>query len=590
MSPSESGRDIRLALILSGGASLGTYTAGAVSELLLALSRDRRRRASVHVIAGASAGAVTAALAARALVVNPSLLPWIGRAWVDALDADVLLNPARRDRAGLLDGDAVDELSRHLIAGGPASDDRPSEAAGDPLRVAVALSNLSGVPYDLRYGFLNAPDRRYGVRVHRDWMEFSLRPGTPAEAPVWERLRRAAVASAAFPLALPPRALRRRKAEYAGARFAGPDAPGRPEAGAGREARPEAGRAAVGNPDLEADPESLRMWYADGGLFDNEPVGLAKSMVERFPDHRTAEWRYILVDPYMEGGSDRDGGGLDPSGSTARAGAMVARALLGHAAARDWIQANKVNARLEILQALVARIPDLGDRIRDPDALGIGRAVGELAERVAEMKVAVRRGPAPPAGDPVVAYLDENLARIQDDPRFRPAFEGIGARAVRTRVAKLIFVLESAAGLRDKDVMPLYLVAPPEGERLAGQRLGNFGGFLHRPWRAHDFRAGRRDARRLLERGLDDAIAYDPDEPEAYDPRGAEAAEAPSGPAGELPPAARERLERFVRREADAVLDSLRPGVLGGLTAWAWKPVLRRWAARRVREAVRRMV
>lgn len=557
MSPSEPeggrGRDVRLALILSGGVSLGAYTAGAVSELLLALSRDRRRRASVHVIAGASAGAITAGLAARSLAVNPSLRPWIERAWVDALDAEVLLNPDRPDRSALLDATAAEELSRHLIAAEPASDDRPSDAAGDPLRVGVALTNLTGVEYDLRYGFLNAPNRTYGIRVHRDWMEFSLARGTEAGAPVWERLRSAAVASASFPLAFPPRPLERQTAEYPGARFADPEA------------------------------ETVRMWYSDGGLVENEPVGLAKRLVERFPDHRGAEWRYILVDPYMEGGAEREAALPEPGGSAARAGAMVIRALLGHAAARDWVEANKVNARLEILQALVARLPEIGDRLRDPEALGIGRAIGELAERVAEMKVAVRRGPAPPAADPVVAYMDENLERIQSDARFAPAFRDVEARAVRTRIAKLIFVLESASGLRDKEPMPLYLVAPPAGESLAGGLLGNFGGFLHREWRAHDFRAGRRDARHLLERALDDVIAYDPDDPRAYEPGQVEAS------FDALPPEARRRLERFVRQEADGWLDRLRPGLVGRLTEWAWKPVLRGWAARRAMEALRRM-
>lgn len=552
---SPGGSDVRLALILGGGVSLGAYTAGAVSEILLALSRNRRARVTVDVIAGASAGAVTAGLAARALAVNPSLLPWLERVWVDALDAEVLLDSRRRDPSALLDTDAVEELSRHLIAADPAADDRPSPSAGDPLRVGITLSNLTGVEYDLRYGFLNAPDRFYRVRVHRDWAEFDLAPGTPAGAPVWERLRSAVVASAAFPLAFPPRRLERNTGDYPGARF---------PAGAG---------------------DSVGMWYADGGLFDNRPVGLAKRLVERVPDHRAADWRYILVDPYMEGGAGTGTGEapLDPSGSPVRAGAAVVRALLGQGAALDWIEANKVNARLEILEALVARLPEIGDRIRDPGALAVGRSVGELAERVAEMKVAVRRTPDSGVGDPVLAYLDENIARIQADPRFTPAFDGVEGRPTRTRIAKLVFVLESAAGLRDKEIMPLYLVAPKNEEPLAGRLFGNFGGFLHREWRAHDFRAGRRDARRLLEEGLDGAIGYDPDAPEAYETRPVDAS------FDALPSNARASLERFVRHEAGRVLDELQPGLLGHLTAWAWKPVLRRWAARRALGALRRM-
>lgn len=541
----------RLALVLGGGVSLGTYVAGATLELLRALGETRERRVKLHVIAGSSAGALNAALAARAVTVNPSLLRWLERVWVDVIDADLLLDPGRPDRSGLLDASALDELSRVLVTADPASDDRPSPACGDPLRVGLALSNLDGVPYDFRYGFLNPPDRFYGSRIHRDWIEFELAPGQPASDDVWEALRRASLASAAFPFAFPPRALERRVSDYPGADF--PDGVSR----------------------------DVRMWYTDGGLFDNEPVGLAKRLVERFPDHRGADWRYVLIDPYMESAGEGGGAPGAAPDSAIRLTGQLARALLGQAATLDWLTANKVNARLEMLEELVSRLPDLGDSLLDPAAVDLGRSIGELAERVAEMKVTVARGPVGSGGDPVIEYLDRNVDRIAADPRFAPVLARFETRAARTRMAKLIFILESTAGLRDKEVMALYLIAPPAEDELHGDFLGNFGGFFSREWRLNDFRAGRRDARRLIEGQLGDLLDYRPDVPDAYRVESLDAS------LDAMPARSREQLRRFVEAETGRFVDRLSPGVVGSLFGWLWKPVVRRWAGRRALEALR---
>ncbi len=110
-----------IALILGGGASLGAYTGGAVTELLRAFEGNRHgSNVRVGVITGSSSGALTAALAARALIVNPSLLPWIERAWIDGMDASILLNPRPTKRSSILDAAALEEISRALITAEPA--------------------------------------------------------------------------------------------------------------------------------------------------------------------------------------------------------------------------------------------------------------------------------------------------------------------------------------------------------------------------------------------------------------------------------------------------------------------------------------
>lgn len=542
MSPARGGdgEPVRLALVLGGGASLGAYVGGVVAEVLEALVAQERGGVELGVIAGSSAGAVTAALAARAMTVNPEVIPFLRKLWVDALDFEVFLDPDRPNPAGLLSDAALRELSEALIAADPASDDLRPAGVADTLRVGLTLSNLSGVPHPVRYRFANAPDRLEALLVHRDAIAFELTPPVGAGEPLWERMRRAALASAAFPFAFPPVELERDADDYPAARF--------PNASA-----------------------SHRMWFADGGLFANEPIGLARNLVRRGTDDRSAEWRYVLVDPDL--GETR---ALDRPRSPSDVAGALTRAVLGQAAASDWVEASDTNRRLEVFEAIVERLPEIADGLCDPDALKLGHVVTRLAERVAEEAC------ESDDEDAVLEHLDRELARIESDPRFRAVLDQVGTRASRTRLAKLIYALEAAGDLRDKRVLPLYLVAPRADEPLAGSFMGGFGGFLEAEWRAHDFESGRRDAARLLAGHFGDVLDYRGD-PDAFEPR---LRSTPSYATASV--SARARVDRFVDRETGRILDSVRPGPLFRLFGWAWKPAVRKWVQRWVRQSLER--
>ncbi|MGD8495042.1 MAG: DUF3376 domain-containing protein [Gemmatimonadales bacterium] len=545
----------KIALVLGGGVSLGSYIGGAISELLHAIQTNSRRSdggpVRIHVITGTSAGAINAALAARSLAVNDQLLPWIEKTWVDAASAEHLLNPDRGDRRAWLDDAVLEELSRALVTSDPASDDGFASAAGDPLRVGLTLANLYGVRYDMPYGFLNVPERSFGTRRHADSISFEFTRSTRAGDPEWEELRRAALASSAFPFAFPVQSLLRARGDYPGAT-------------------------------LPAGGDELDMWYVDGGLFDTAPLGLAKRLVEREADYRHDDWRYVLVEPTLRASQAGPDGTPHPVSGLTDLAADLSRAVLGQGAAQDWVRANKINARLEVLSALVERLPELNDRLHDPDEVGIGLKIGELAERVAEMQVALdsRLAETHAGPDPAGDYLDEQVRRIESDERYGAVLAGTESRAGRSRLAKLVFLLEAAGGLAGKDVMKLYLVAPERAGDLTGDFLGNFGGFLNRAWRANDFRAGRRDARRMLEESLDDVISYDPLTEDHY--RVEE-----MRPAWDMVPAStRNKLEAVLRGEAERVLSDLRPGGVAGMFAWAWKPVLERLMVERAVQAL----
>ncbi len=71
-----------------------------------------------------------------------------------------------------------------------------------------------------------------------------------------------------------------------------------------------------------------------------------------------------------------------------------------------------------------------------------------------------------------------------------------------------LFPIERLARLREKDPIATVRISPrdatlgysarPAGDKVAGDRLGHFSGFLHRAWRSNDILWGRLDARCLL--------------------------------------------------------------------------------------------
>src|SRR5690242_6213347 len=106
---------LRIALSLPGEASLGSFQAGAVSALLVALREVNHRAAGavrLDVITGASSGALTAVLAARALLGGQDPIAPLRRAWVSEPSLDALRG---RDRLAPLSLDRARQVAREEL-------------------------------------------------------------------------------------------------------------------------------------------------------------------------------------------------------------------------------------------------------------------------------------------------------------------------------------------------------------------------------------------------------------------------------------------------------------------------------------------
>ncbi len=509
----------RIALTLAGGVSLGAYQAGATYELLWALAHRTESSEPIYidVLTGASAGAMNAAVLARALLYDRAAADELHRAWVTEVSADDLLEG--QPPASLFSDRPVRDLVRQILEPPPVRI-HPHPAEPPDLRMALTLSNLNGIKYAL--GYANVPGG-FDTTIFSDWIVFRLGREVPATIPlpaIWRSIARAATASGAFPFAFPTVNVERRLADYP--------------------------RSEIYDENAHATREFT---YVDGGLFNNEPVGLAREMVEGLEaaDPRIERDRriHILVDPHVGSNAAAVNFPETPLGYRLLFGRLL-DAVLGEASKRDWIRASRVNTRLQWQDDFLMRVAEAVADIPVADRAAYAARVVRVAHEIAAVKLAYENPEKTPAEEDIAEHLKRNFKRlgpmlcgeeyteIRDDPLCTDAF------------LTLAYILENVAGLRKKVDLDLHLIAPAPGS-LAGDFFFNFGGFFVEEWREHDWRRGRADARRVL--GYlsreSPALNYTPDAPPSYAPE----RDLSQASGAEIPPEARIALKRRIKEE-----------------------------------------
>lgn len=317
-----------IGLVMAGAISAGAYTAGVIDFLIQALdewekAKQRAREdlaagkstdcpmheVRIKVMAGASAGGMTAGLAAGLLGMEfqpVTGLPPVGgrvdprnntlyRSWVNTIDIDPLLgvsdlaDPAARARS-VLDSTILNTIGEQAFSFEDPDTRATRPYVADPLHVFLTVTNLRGVPYPVSFSNYRN-QQQYEMTMHGDFMHFILGKDPPAagepafwlepykfsEAAGWEALRRSALATGAFPVGLAPRVLQRAPSQYG--RREWPIT--RPRTIDGKlfcewfQAFPPAWPR-----DFENDPESTYDFLCvDGGVMNNEPLDLARRIL-----------------------------------------------------------------------------------------------------------------------------------------------------------------------------------------------------------------------------------------------------------------------------------------------------------------------
>mgnify|MGYP000527780725 CR=1 FL=1 len=377
-----------IGLVMAGAVSAGAYTAGVLDFLLQALdawqkakdqpnSRAPRHEVRLKVLAGTSAGGMTAAILASALgsdfppVTDPKKVDPSNKlfhSWVELIDIDQLLeandlrDPAQPLRS-LLDASVLEKIAAYALTPGVPSRRRPYLA--EPLHLILTTCNLRGVPYNIPFSG-EQPRSGHEMSAHADWLHFCLGGSSDAcpkgafyldwnqQSRNWALLKDAALATGAFPLGLAPRRLKYRRDVYEGRKWMVPqDAKSIPQ---GCEVLFQSQEIKPAWPKDIPHGRDYECLCVDGGVMNNEPFDLAHRIMigndcsnPRSAD--AARRALILVDPFP--GPDAGLADLMPAGEAEDDIVKVFMAL---------IAAMKHQARFKPEELKLAASPDVYSR------------------------------------------------------------------------------------------------------------------------------------------------------------------------------------------------------------------------------------
>jgi predicted acylesterase/phospholipase RssA len=478
----------RLAITIAGAVSLGSYEAGVLYEVLDAIGQHNNNpettadeRICIDVLTGASAGGMTAVILAQKLLYsahefagpydNPLYDTWIKRIDLRGLQATEENEPALHS---LFSSNLIEAISKECLLDRYASDLPPAafrhSSAAEELRVGVALTNLNGVAY----GYNVIPGDKFVYIDYGDQLTRHIIPGDCDTAEFWEPLRQAAVACGAFPVAFRPQDVQ-------------------------RSAKAESSDFTTEN--LEPwDRDPLLFTYSDGGILQNQPLGMAKDLVDLFDCHLNQESRfYMFVSPHA----------MDPDANDNFHAAnadyfhLVRRLLsivIGQSGFQDWITARQMNERVNLLDA---RAKGLKDAIvsEEIDVACLAKTADSLLKLFFPDGTHTSPGST---GPETVEAAKERISKQFSKWIGELSGDEIASNAYRDAV----LAFETAAGLGARDQMTIYGITATDSQ-LTGGGLEAFLGFFDRRFRDHDYDVGRSHARAILTNpalGLPDAL------------------------------------------------------------------------------------
>jgi hypothetical protein len=462
----------RLAITISGAVSLGSYEAGVLYEVLTALREHNENpattpdeRIEVDVLTGASAGGMTAAIAAQVLLGGSERLtnaddnaffnPWVREVdLAGLLKCDPVKDPPSRS---ILASSLVETLGdRHILAAPGGTRHPAAPADGRPLKLGLAMSQVNGVDYTEQVQDASGPSQFTYTRFQD---EFTWDIPAAAAGFGWQEVRAAALACGAFPFAFRCRGIARAWAKYPGA---GPFTP---------------------------DPRD--MVFLDGGVFHNEPLGLAKDLVEQVDDHRNNDSRfYLFVAPGRKTGvSDGTEPIREADMTLLNTAKCLVKSVFWQARFQDWINAARVNRRIARLDLTAHQLAEA--------MLATPGLAAEIAPGVSALLPLYYAGRLPD--------LEEDLGRLRTEYATMSTTAGVKNYGTllgdaATVWLKAVLLLEHAAGLTEKETMKIYTITADD-ESLAGEKFFAFAGFIDEKARRHDYSVGRLNARRWLQGG-----------------------------------------------------------------------------------------
>ncbi len=471
----------RLAITIAGAVSLGSYEAGVLYEVLDAIHQHNtvpgtpdEERIEVDVLTGASSGGMTAAIVAQKMLYasdefrGPYDNP-LYDVWVKQIDLAGLLDTkddgtpeSESALRSIFSSNMVERIATETLTGRYASDVLPTPvthaAAAKSISLGMTLTNMNGVDF----GYDMQPCGKFIFTRHEDQIARVLSVGGTDNKETWEEIRDAAVASGAYPLAFRAKELDRRRADYT-----------------------------KSNLEPWTDDPS-RFTFTDGGVLQNEPLGMAKKLVNAIDQHWNNNSRfYIFVSPHGKN-SSADSSFREDNADYFHMLKRLAKVLLGQSEFQDWVTAVEMNEQIALLDARAAAV---AEKLRSGElkSASLMRTADGLLKILFKQP---RNGSVRRAAKIGKESLSDGRLRIEH--QYKDEIEMLGAGTFAAEAFRdTVLAFETAAGLGERDYMRIYGIAVSE-DLLAGADLSAFLGFFDERYRLHDYDRGRMVARGVL--------------------------------------------------------------------------------------------
>ncbi|MFT5420248.1 MAG: putative acylesterase/phospholipase RssA [Candidatus Endobugula sp.] len=462
----------KIAIAISGAVSLGSYESGTVYELINAVklhnAANPDARIEIDVLSGASAGGMTAAMIAQKLLYDGAALEdpienSLYDVWVNRVDIDDLLNPNLGDdpSKSLLSSNRIGDNAKYVFLTRyekPNPDVNPHPAAAKTIQLGLALSNLNGVDYDLPIFSSSASGMGQGTFVQtRNQDRYTTEVNQQCDnVDYWTEVMTAGRACGAFPLAFRPIPVKREwdTLDYKG----------------------------LGAKNW-AGLFNGQFTYADGGIFNNYPLGLARDLSRRVDSSAAdADKRfYFYISPDAKT-SSADYAFSAESANMVQSMGQIVKSILSNSRFQDWVQTDNVNGEIDKLHR---RAKGLLEVVLTADAEQLN-AMSTTSEKFCQL-----------------LYIENDGNYQQDYNRAEDTFSRYIADDVsmsdEQKMVWLnsILVMEVNANLTGKDKMSIYTITA-EAAELASSPIAAFFGFLDVRFRKHDYLVGRLKARQTI--------------------------------------------------------------------------------------------
>jgi hypothetical protein len=533
----------RLAITIKGAISLGAYEAGAIAETLRLIAYNNRRPGPttwyVDAVCGASAGSITAAMVAAALVRGDTDLFY--ETWVTGVSlATLAADDDEMSDNTILDALALDALARQYLTCPASATPHPAlRPAPSSLELRFTLSRFS--PTTISGHTLNQTKLQF--HEYQDSADFTvatIAPVPPSStievsfqttcvasagyhnsnpvlngADAWSALTQTAIASGSFPFAFAPRDLRRWNNAW------------------------------------------IDRYFQDGGTNDNDPIGQtiniahaidwSSSPAAKFYADADRRFLMIHVEPFQD----------DPF---------------------EIVPNAPITLDVNPLDLAERFFPAILDETENSGLRGISTVNAQIVERnrfLNELADLIVSGTAPALPVQIITalakfrdldadkvrslrgYLLSDLQESKDAVQ-NAVFAKLAplSDALKSSFLDLALAYDLATNLTDKTTLTPILISPAES--LSGSGLYAFGGFLVQRLRERDYAQGVYDAyqswKAVAETQQDFLI--DPNSPPD-----------PPASATELFPQCKDEyqkgIERLVQR-VDRVIGALSSGATGG--------------------------